>query len=66
MREQSEFKRVNGPGKTLESICINCLITVDTCMSDEDLAEREIGHRCNDRPEEVALPRIRGASLRRT
>jgi hypothetical protein len=43
MREQSEFKRVNGPGKTLESICMNCLITVDTCMSDEDLAEREIG-----------------------
>jgi hypothetical protein len=54
MREQPEFKRMNGPGKTLESICMNCLIAVDSCMSDEDLAERQIGQRCADGAE-IAL-----------
>ncbi len=43
---ESKFKHVKGPGETLESICMECLLTAGICRSEEELAAREDQHEC--------------------
>ena len=38
-----QFKHVNGLNGNVESICIQCLLEVEICSSDEELAMKEIG-----------------------
>jgi hypothetical protein len=46
MSTESRFKRVKGPVKTMESICMDCLHAVGVCFSEAELAEMERQHRC--------------------
>jgi len=51
-----QFKRVDGREGKVESICMNCLLAVGICCSDEELLARESMHRCNGRAAEVRHP----------
>ena len=40
MGTQSQFKHVKGPDGTFESICMNCLLAVGICRSEEALVRK--------------------------
>jgi hypothetical protein len=56
MFAKPRFKHVKGPAKTFESICMNCLLTVGICSSEEELAEKESRHACGERVDQQGLP----------
>jgi hypothetical protein len=41
-----QFKHVEGPGGTLESICMKCLLTAGITSSEAELASAEKKHHC--------------------
>jgi hypothetical protein len=41
-----QFKHVDGPGGTFESICMKCLLTASITSSKGELASMEKMHRC--------------------
>lgn len=45
----SRFKRVHGPRKTIESICMRCLLTAGISTCDLELAQHEAAHHCKYR-----------------
>jgi hypothetical protein len=45
----SQFKRVRGPIKTIESICMKCLLAVGVRPSERELTDLENLHACNKR-----------------
>jgi hypothetical protein len=49
MGAESRFKHVRGPCWTFESICMNCLLAVGICSSEEKLSARENQHVCAKR-----------------
>ena len=53
MREASQFKHVHGRDGNVESICMNCLLAVGICRSDQELLARESMHRCKGRAREA-------------
>ncbi len=58
MTDRSKFRRVNGPDGTLESICMDCLLTVAIDRSAEDLDNKEREHMCRRGAEQVGLNRL--------
>lgn len=49
MGAESQFKHVQGPVRTFESICMNCLLAVGICSSEEELTAKESQHSCGER-----------------
>jgi hypothetical protein len=46
MSMEFQFKHVEGPGGTFESICMQCLLTVGITSSKAELASTEKKHHC--------------------
>jgi hypothetical protein len=42
----NQFKHVNGPVGTHESICMYCLLTVAISRSEKEIGLREMKHKC--------------------
>jgi hypothetical protein len=55
MGENYRFKHVKGPARTFESICMNCLLAVGICSSEEGLRAKESQHACGERLDQHEL-----------
>jgi hypothetical protein len=55
MDAESQFKHVKGPARTFESICMNCLLAVGICSSEEELRAKESRHACGERLDQHEL-----------
>lgn len=53
MRALAKFKHVHGRNGKVESICMNCLLAVAICSSDEELLAKESAHQCPSTAPEV-------------
>jgi hypothetical protein len=58
MGARSPFKHVKGLGGSFECICMNCLLAVGICHSEEELVAKEAGHRCKVEPEPPSQPKF--------
>jgi hypothetical protein len=58
MEARSPFKHVKGLGGSFECICMNCLLAVGICHSEEELVAKENGHRCKVEHEQPSQPKL--------
>ena len=58
MSSSPQFKHVNGRDGKVESICMNCLLAVGICSSDEELATKERAHHCISKAREIGPARF--------
>ena len=53
MTAASQFKHINGRDGKVESICMNCLLAVGICSSDEELLAKESMHVCDTKASKI-------------
>ena len=55
MSSSLQFKRVNGRGEKVESICMRCLLAIGISSSDEELTAKERQHECKSEERQSEL-----------